>query len=114
MAPTWPKMTQDSPKMAPRCPKMAQDGPKMAQHRSKMVPRWPKLAQDGVKMESTWPKTRTMTLKMRLKTGKVPFLRDVPSVFTTFPPQPGPKRAPSKPYDKPGLHGNGKRAWHRE
>ena len=73
----------------------------MAQRRCKMVPRWPKTTQDEVKMESKWPKMRKVTLKIRLKTAKKRNLKDVPSVFTTFGSRPGPKRAPSKPYDTP-------------
>ena len=74
-----------------------------------MAPRWPKMAQDGVKMESRWPKMRRITLKMRLKTARKRFLKDVPSVFTTFVPQPGPKMAPPGPKMAPRWTEDGPR-----
>ena len=86
MAPRWP---QDGPKMAPSRPRWPQDGPKnaprlpkTAPRTAKMTPNRPRWPQDDPKMTPGWLKMRKMTLKMRLKTGKIPFLRDVPSVFT--------------------------------
>ena len=61
------------------------------------------MPQDGVKMEGKWPMIWKMALKMRPKTPKMRFLRDVPRKMHTLEGLRGSQQ-------KPVLDGNGKRA----